>query len=327
MSDGLLIAVVVIGRNEGARLLRCLDSVRGRAALVVYVDSGSTDGSIEAARERGAEALMLDRAQPFTAARARNAGWQRALAVRPDLQAIQFVDGDCELSVGWLDAAMAQLAAHPAVAGVCGQRRERFPRASIYNQLCDYEWRKAAGAVLHLGGDAMVRVQALLQVNGYRNDLIAGEEPELSVRLRARGWTLLALADDMTLHDAAILRFSQWWQRTRRSGYAYAHGAQLHGAAPERHFMRETRRALAWGLVLPMMVGLAWLWSGLAAAALLLIYPAQIARLWLRSSAPARERSLCAVFNTLARFPEVLGVLQFEADRLLGRRALLIEYK
>ena len=327
MSNGVTTAVVIIGRNEGERLLRCLASVRGRAASVVYVDSGSTDGSVQAAREAGADVLLLDQTLPFTAARARNAGWRRALQLRADLRAIQFVDGDCELCPGWLDAAAAQLVRQPQVAAVCGQRRERFPRASVYNQLCDYEWRKAAGPVLHLGGDAMLSVDALLQVGGYCDDLIAGEEPELSVRLRAKGWTLLAIADDMSLHDAAILRFSQWWRRTRRSGYAYAQGAAMHGAPPERHFLRETRRAVAWGLVLPAAAATAWLWSGAAATALLLAYPAQMVRLWLRSAAPARERGLSAVFNTLARFPEVMGVMQFCRDRLLGRRGLLIEYK
>jgi len=44
------IGVVVIGRNEGERLKRCLQSVRGRAACVVYVDSGSTDDSLASGR-------------------------------------------------------------------------------------------------------------------------------------------------------------------------------------------------------------------------------------------------------------------------------------
>ena len=38
---------VVIGRNEGARLIACLDSLQGQVRRVVYVDSGSTDGRIK----------------------------------------------------------------------------------------------------------------------------------------------------------------------------------------------------------------------------------------------------------------------------------------
>jgi glycosyltransferase involved in cell wall biosynthesis len=40
------VAVVAIGRNEGDRLKACLRSVVDVAALVVYVDSGSTDDSV-----------------------------------------------------------------------------------------------------------------------------------------------------------------------------------------------------------------------------------------------------------------------------------------
>jgi glycosyltransferase involved in cell wall biosynthesis len=103
------VAVVAIGRNEGERLQRCLRSVVGRVALVVYVDSGSTDGSVAFAQSLGCEVVALDLSTPFTAARARNAGAQRALALQPDLAFIQFVDGDCEVDPSWLPTAHAFL--------------------------------------------------------------------------------------------------------------------------------------------------------------------------------------------------------------------------
>jgi GT2 family glycosyltransferase len=328
MTTGDRLAVVAIGRNEGQRLVRCLESVSGLGvATVVYVDSGSTDGSVAAARELGADVVALDLAQPFTAARARNVGWRRALELQPGLEAIQFVDGDCEVSAGWLDVAAGCLRLQPQVGAVCGQRRERFPERSLYNRLCDLEWRMPPGPVRSCGGDVMIRAQALRQVEGYRDELIAGEEPELCVRLRAAGWQIHALADTMTLHDAAMSRFGQWWKRIRRSGYAFAQGAFLHGAPPERHNVRETRRAWLWGLVLPLVIAAAgWRW-GPAAAWALLIYPLQVLRLWLRGQGAPRDRALLAVFHTLGRFPEMLGQLQFLRDRLLGRQSRLIEYK
>jgi GT2 family glycosyltransferase len=320
-------AVVAIGRNEGDRLLRCLQAARNRAALVVYVDSGSTDGSVAAAQSLGAEVVLLDLSTPFTAARARNAGWRRVLALHPELPWVQFVDGDCELAADWLETAQAFLAAHDKVAAVCGQRRERFPERSIYNRLCDLEWHKTPGLVLACGGDVMVRTEALSQVGGYRDDLIAGEEPELCVRLRAQGWQIYALADEMTLHDAAMTRFGQWWQRIRRSGYAFAQGAHLHGSAPARHNVRESRRAWLWGLALPLAILLAALAYGPWALAAVVIYPLQILRLYLRGDGSAADRGLRAVFHTLGRFPEVQGQMQFVRDRLFGRRSRLIEYK
>ena len=179
--------VVVIGRNEGERLRRCLDSVLGSSRAVVYVDSGSTDGSVELARALGAVVHALDLRQPFTAARARNEGLRHLLSVVPELEWVQFVDGDCEVAPGWIAQATVFVADRPDVAAVCGRRRERYPERSVFNRLCDIEWDTPIGEARACGGDVLMRTAALRQVDGYRADLIAGEEPELCVRLRARG--------------------------------------------------------------------------------------------------------------------------------------------
>ena len=319
--------VVAIGRNEGERLRRCLESVRHRADHVVYVDSGSTDGSLDMARSLGVECVELDLSVPFTAARARNAGWRRLLALWPDTRWIQFVDGDCEVVAGWLEQAQAFLSAHPQAAAVCGQRRERHPERSVYNLLCHLEWAKPPGLLKSFGGDVMLRREALEQVSGYRDDLIAGEEPELCVRLRAQGWELHALPAEMTLHDAAMTRFRQWWLRIVRSGYAYAAGRHLHGAPPERHCVRETWRTWIWALGPPAAVAALWPWMSAWALLVLGVYPLQVLRLFLRLPGPPRDRRLQATFHMLGRFPELVGHLQFWRDQLLGRRARLIEYK
>ncbi len=102
---GAVVDAVVIGRNEGARLVACLASLRGQVRRVVYVDSGSTDGSVAAAEAAGAEVVGLDMGRPFTAARARNAG----LARLEGAGFVQLVDGDCEVRQGWVAAALAAL--------------------------------------------------------------------------------------------------------------------------------------------------------------------------------------------------------------------------
>lgn len=318
------LGAVLIGRNEGARLVRCLASVQGAADRVVYVDSGSTDDSVAAAKAAGAEVVMLDTAQPFTAARARNAGLdllrQGAL---PDY--VQFVDGDCELQPGWIATALAFLETHPKAAVACGRRRERFPEASVYNRLCDREWDTPLGLTKACGGDALMRRTALDEVGGYNPTLIAGEEPELCIRLRAKGWEVWRLDHEMTLHDAAMIRFSQWWKRARRGGHAYAEGVALHGARPERHSVAGLRRAVVWGLVLPLVTAggvLVTPWSLL----LVLAWPAQVARLAAREqfSRLGWER---AFFLTLGKFPEAFGVLEYIWRRLMKRPSGLIEYK
>ncbi|MDD2046714.1 glycosyltransferase family 2 protein [Pseudomonas putida] len=321
------IGVVVIGRNEGQRLERCLASLEGSADKVVYVDSGSVDGSVQMARQRGVEVLALDMTRPFTAARARNEGFARLQRLLPTLRHVQFVDGDCEVAAGWLPKAQAFLYAHPAVAVVCGRRRERFPQRSVYNLLCDLEWDTPIGEAKACGGDALMRADAFAAVSGYRASLIAGEEPELCVRLRAAGWKIWRLPEEMTLHDAAMTRFGQWWQRSLRGGYAFAEGAFLHGAAPERHWQRESRRIWIWGLAIPLAIVAASAWLGGWGLLLLLIYPLQAVRLARRGVRSARENWLQAIFLVLGKFPEMLGQVKFLLNRFGAGKAVLIEYK
>jgi len=328
-ADGVLAdtGVVAIGRNEGERLRACLASSSGRVGRVVYVDSGSTDGSVALARQFGADVVALDLARPFTAARARNAGFERLLQLQPQLRWVQFVDGDCELAPGWLAEARRFLEARADLAVACGRLRERRPEASVYNQLCDIEWNTPVGEARACGGIAMMRVDALRAAGGFDEALIAGEEPELCVRLRAAGWRIWRLGAEMAWHDAAMTRFGQWWRRTLRGGYAFAQGAAMHGAPPERHWVRETRSALAWGAGVPLAALAAMALAGPWGALVLLAYPAQVGRLALRSGAAQPLRWRRPLFLVLGKLPEALGVLRFLLHRMQGRHGALIEYK
>ena len=321
------IAAVLIGRNEGARLVRALASAKDAGVRIVYVDSGSTDDSLAEAAKVGADIVELDMSKPFTAARARNAGVTRLKETGALPDYIQFIDGDCELAEGWIATAFAFLEENPQVGAVCGRRRERFPEATVYNRLCDIEWDTPVGRTKATGGDVMMRAEAFEGVGGFNPTLIAGEEPELCVRLRAAGWEIWRLDHEMTLHDADMTRFGQWWKRARRGGHAFAEGAAMHGAPPERHFVPGTVRALVWGLAIPLLILLAWIIIGPVALLGLLIYPVQVVRLALRGDASRRETWEEAFFSMLIKFPETLGALEYGLGRLSRRPSQLIEYK
>lgn len=321
------VAAIAIGRNEGARLLACLRSLKAQAGLgrIVYVDSGSTDGSIDAARDLGAEVVLLDTAAPFTAARARNAGMAAlGQGATPDL--VQFIDGDCCLDAAWLDKAQAFLANDPKVAVVCGRRRERFPEASIYNRMCDAEWDTPIGEALACGGDALMRWDALEAVGGYNPALIAGEEPEMCLRMRREGWKIWRLDAEMTLHDAALTRLGQFWKRMQRGGYAATEGAAMYGRDPERHGVASRNRAVLWGVAIPVVILLGLALIGPAALLALLVYPAQIVRLARRGGA-TRAAWEQAVLLTIGKFAEAAGVVSYYWRRLRGGHVQLIEYK
>lgn len=324
------LGIVIIGRNEGERLVRCINSAIQATRNVIYVDSGSTDNSIGRAGQLGAEVVNLDLSLPFTAARARNAGFQYLISGYPNLEYVQFIDGDCELFADWIQKSFDFLSSHPGYAVVCGRRRERFPNASIYNLLCEIEWNTPVGDASACGGDALMRVEAIKQAKGYRDNLIAGEEPEMCFRLRQNGWKIYRLDADMTWHDAGMTKFKQWWQRSKRAGFAYAEGCYLHGNSEEKYWVKETRSIVFWGGVIPstiLLLGLAinpWFFLGF------LLYVVQILKIAFRHPVDPNSRKntlLYSFFVMLGKFPQVTGLFRFWSLKLLSRQSKLIEYK
>ncbi len=325
------VGVVLIGRNEGQRLVRSLDSVHGGSSVVVYVDSGSTDDSCNAARQRGAVVVDLDMRQPFTAARARNAGFEQLMRDHPQTELVLFVDGDCEVLPGFVEAAAAELDADPGLVAVCGWRRERHPERTIYNRLCDVEWRWGVlGPISCFGGDVLVRAAAVQAIGGYDAGIIAGEDEEIGVRLRKLGGRLIRIDRDSTLHDADMHSIKQWWQRAKRCGHAYAQVSEIHGAPPERKFVDNLRRSLLWGLIAPgaavaltlPTLGLSW-----AVFARYPVVAAKVARTALGRGFSAPDAVAWGVSCALSPFPEALGVAKFHVDRLRNKRPQIIEYK
>lgn len=334
MSD---IGVIAIGRNEGERLRRCIESVVGKGPSVVYVDSGSTDGSVNLARSLGAQVVELDMSLPFSAARARNAGFEQLTHSDPNARYVQFVDGDCELVSGWIDRATTELNARPEVAVVCGRRRERAPEASVYNRLADLEWDTPIGETQSCGGDSMMRLDAFRTAGGFDSSVAAGEEPELCQRLRRAGWKILRIDAEMTLHDSAMLHFSQWWRRAVRSGYGATDVATRFGDGGL--FAAQVRSARLWavgwpvavvfiGVVVAISAGLKW--GAIACALLALALPAQMLRIAVRSRRKTGRWSdalALGCVTMLGKWAALRGEMQYHRDRRSGRNTRMIDYK
>jgi GT2 family glycosyltransferase len=270
--------LVVIGRNEGERLRRCLQDLLPRSLPLVYVDSGSSDGSAALARGLGCEVLELDPGRPFSAARARNEGLERLVASRPGLRYVQFVDGDSVLEAGWLERAERTMEERPDACAVLGRLRERSPEASIYNRLCGLEWNLPLGEVHCFGGLVLVRVDAFRRAGGFDLSLPAGEEPELSQRLRREGGKILSIDAEMALHDAALLSFGQWWRRTVRTGRGYAQVCSMGSGLRGRFGLRQCLRTWVWIAAVPALAAASAFWHPAAPAGALALYLVQILR-------------------------------------------------
>lgn len=326
------IGIVLIGRNEGERLVRCLASVRGHGN-VVYVDSASSDDSVARAREAGADVVELDMTLPFTAARARNAGFARLRQAHPGVALVQFIDGDCELDPGWLPAARDALLGDPGIGIACGNLRELNPAGSIYNRLGDIEWRRPAGDTDHCGGIFIIRSDAFERVGGFDPSIAAGEEPDLCCRLRAAGMRVVRLDRQMATHDLNMMRLSQWWNRSVRGGYGALKLTMFGPAISRRIFRRQVISATVWGFAFPLLImaivtlatALGHVQTALLAAALglgvFLIQALRIASKGRCAGLKVPDAAAYGFFTLLWKFAATAGFAQCLIDRLRGSRA------
>jgi GT2 family glycosyltransferase len=330
------VGIVVIGRNEGQRLKRCLESSLRNQVNIIYVDSGSVDGSMALARSMGATVIELDASTPFSAARARNAGYRRLIDAVPDLDYVQFVDGDCELAVDWLATAIRQLENRPQLAIVAGCIHERFPEMSIYNRLAHLEWNIAGiGDVDAVGGIFMIRRDAFDAIGGFDPTVVVGEEPELCLRLRQRGWRIARLGQSMAWHDLGMTRFRQWWRRSARNGYG-AQDVALRFGLPE--YRRMTYRARFWSAwpFLAIFVAiiadmfLAPVSAGVLTLLVLGMWPAQLCRIAVRTWRNGEAFIVAAAyafFTMISFWPQMAGQMRYWSNRWSERSVQLVEHK
>lgn len=325
------VACVVIGRNEGARLLESLHSVQAAGLPLVYVDSGSSDGSVDAARSLEVPVFELDLSQPFSAARARNRGLEESMIAWPETRYIIFLDGDCTLEPSFAAVAARQLQLDKRCAIVTGHLSEQHPDQSIYNRLCAIEWQSPPGRMDSfnaLGGIMAVRVSAFREVGGFNPKAIAGEEADLGIRLRLAGYSIFKVDTPMATHDARILTFRQWWIRAIRGGHAFAQGLALHGGARFHDGRRAVLSALFWGLALPTLVLLTLypsrgLTSLLIGGYLVLAY--RMFRHYKAAGLSTSDALLAARFGLYAKFAHVIGIFRFWMRGV--DRSRIIEYK
>lgn len=328
-----LVSVVVIGRNEGERLRRCLDSVfamdrTGFEMEVIYVDSGSNDGSVNLAESMKAQTISLTPEHP-SAALGRNAGWRSATG-----NFILFLDGDTVLHPRFVTDSLGEFS-KPDIAVVWGHRRELYPDRSIYIRTLDLDWIYEAGPTMYCGGDALFRRQVLARVEGFDETLIAGEEPELCRRIAALGFTIMHVDRKMTGHDLAIYRWHQYWKRSTRAGHAFAEVSERFRGTPQSFWTEESTRNRNRALVL-----IALLLSGLIGSLVLLnpwpllFVVLVVGALAFRSGWKARWKTkdtfalaLYGIHSHLQQVPIFVGQMQFWLNHRRGKRAMLVEYK
>lgn len=327
------LSIVVIGRNEGQRLARCLEStraVRGFEKIqLIYADSASTDGSPELAARYGAEVIVVHPERP-TAAIGRNAGWRLATA-----EFVLLLDGDTVLHPDFPRAAFDAMSANSRICAVWGNLREIYPDKSIYTRVLDLDWVYAPGEVEACGGNVLMRRSALIEVDGFDGTLIAGEEPEMCRRLRACGYSILHIDHPMAGHDLHITRASQYWKHARRAGYAYAEVSDRFRQSEDPLWLADSRRCFILGSFWSLSILVAIIVAGIRLSLLpVAIWLCLFVTISLRSAWRSRWKDKNAItlmlygaHSHLQKVPIVIGQLQYFLDKRRGRRRDLIEYK
>lgn len=321
------IGAVIIGRNEGERLAACVASVRAGIVQVVYVDSGSTDGSIARAEAAGAIAVALT-SGPYSAARGRQEGLVVLQREQPDVDFVQFIDGDCLLQPGFVDAALSYLQANPRTAAVTGRRREEG--SSFYSRLIDIDWDVAPGSVGYVGGDSLWRIAAIREAGGWAPELIAGEEPDLCFRLRDKGWAFHRIPQEMVLHDIRMSSFRQYWRRSVRAGHAYMEVGWRRRNGSGRAWLRMVVSIFIYGLVLPLAFVASAVWFWPAAILVALLYVRLLLSMYRRCIRIGRSPALAmsyALFTTVCKAAGTIGIAKYLMGCLTGSRTRIIEYR
>ncbi len=326
------IGLVVIGRNEGQRLLLSLQSMQLSHCPIVYVDSGSKDNSVAIAKPLVSCVHQLDPATPFSAARARNEGFEQLTKLYPNLQYIQFVDGDCVIYEGWLEAAQAAMQQDNARAAVIGHLQELNPDASIYNRMCAMEWRSPAGDLTNfgaLGGISMIRSDVFRQLGGFKANVIAGEDSEFGVRLSLAGFKVTKIDHFMAIHDANMTTFQQWWKRAVRGGHAIGQRADLNGNTLAQDCVKERKSTLVWGVFLPILALFLLIFASRWSLLVLLAYLFLATKVYFyrrNQGENSRDAFTYAQFMPLVKIANGLGLLKFYVNKFKHSYEI-IEYK
>jgi glycosyltransferase involved in cell wall biosynthesis len=227
----LELSVIVIGRNEAARIERCLRSVLASLENVgdyevIYVDSASEDESVAIAARFPIRILQLRRHWTLTPSAGRFIGFRHAAG-----RFLAFVDGDTVLHPAWLGASCAFLRENPEFGGVAGAVDKACfsddgssAPADANRGRCDRQ--AVAASVPSLGGIATYRREAMEQAGTFNPFLPTGEECEVALRIRRAGYKLARIAAPMCVtHSLPPESIREIMRRSR--AHLYDYGATL----------------------------------------------------------------------------------------------------
>jgi len=323
------VSIVIIGRNEGDRLVKCIQSARkleypSDRKEIIYVDSRSSDDSVEQAKKLGIEKIFVLEQEKTCAAMGRNLGMQHAVG-----ELILFLDGDTQISRDFLTAAITHFEKEE-IAIVYGRRTEIHPE-SLYIQLCGSDWsQRIPGYTETAAGDVLMRAEVIREIGGYK-EIIAGEDPEMSNSVINAGYKILFLDKDMVKHDLAMHSFRQYWKHSVRSGFAYAVVADITKGRAIPLWVDKKKKIMRQGVlyILAPLLGIAasfLLWTIIPFIMYLILGGLILGRSFIKNRMKGMKMGFNAIYTLHSHFlkiPLMIGQLTY----LTNKNKSLIEYK
>lgn len=323
------VSIVIIGRNEGDRLVKCIQSAQNleypsEKKEIIYVDSCSSDGSTESAKKLGIEKVYILEQEKTCAAMGRNLGLQHA-----DGELILFLDGDTQISSDFLTTAVPHFESEE-IAVVYGRRTEIHPD-SIYIKLCGSDWsQRIPGYTDTAAGDVLVRADVIREIGGYK-EIIAGEDPEMSNSVINAGYKILFLDINMVKHDLAMYNFKQYWRHSVRSGFAYAVVADLTKKRANPLWVDKSKKILLQGIlyIFAPLLGIIlslFLRSPIPFLIYMLLGGLILCRSFLKNRKKGMERKYNLIYTLHSHFlkiPLIIGQFTY----MTNKNKSLIEYK
>jgi glycosyltransferase involved in cell wall biosynthesis len=214
-----MISFIVIGKNEGSKLLTCINSIYKSIELcklssyeIIFVDSNSSDNSIDLVSKFN-EVKIFKLTGKCNAALARNTG-----AFESKGEILFFIDGDMELYPSFLQNVMLDgyHLLYPFVTGnlinIVHDSDSRLIEKSLWFENKNGSTDNTPVAP----GFFLIERKLWLSVNGMRTKYKSAEDPDFGLRLARSGHLLVRRNEILGIHNTISYHDDKrFWNRLK----------------------------------------------------------------------------------------------------------------